>query len=154
MQQSLPSRSRPGLVTAAAIVLIIFGGLGTVFGLIGILGAGFVASVGGGIGMLLLILTLVSFVLAILSLAAGIGLLAGAGWSRGLAVMVSWAAILVSVASFVLNLMFFSTLEASSGVPGIAGGAAAGGIIGVVLAVAIYGFVIWALSREKAYFTA
>ena len=151
--QSAPARQRPGLVTAAAIVLIVFGALGTIFGLLG-LAASFAYAAIGGVGFLYPLLGVIGLVLAILGLVAGIGLLTDARWARGLAVWVSIGAIAVSVLSFILGIMFVGTLEAASGVPGVAAAGAAGGIIGVIIAVAIYGFVLWALNREKAYFGA
>ncbi len=153
MQQSMPARSRPGLVTAAAIVLIVFGALGTIFGLLG-LAVSLAFAAAGGIGILYTVLALVGLALAVLGLVAGIGLLTGGGWARGLAVWVSIGAITVSVLQLVLNIAFASQLETATGVQGATAGAATGGVIGLIIAVAIYGFVLWALNREKAYFGA
>ena len=156
MTTTAPPRSRPGLVTAAAIVLIVFGALGTIFGLLG-LPLSFAYTTLGGIGILFVILSLLGLVVAVLALVAGIGLLTNAAWAYRLAIWVSWTAIALSVLGLVLGLVFAGQLTSAFGVEAGAGATAAagvGGIFGVVIAVAIYGFVLWALNREKGYFTA
>ena len=144
------SRERPGIVTAAAIVLIVIGALGTVGGLLGLVGGGLVAGFGGGLEFFF-ILALVGLIVAILALVAGIGILTGKSWGRNLGIGVSVAAILLSVVSAFLTASIVSQIEQASGVSA-AGGDLLGGIGGVVITVLIYGFVIWALTKEKDYF--
>lgn len=142
---------RPGVVTAAAIVLIVIGALGTLGGLIGVFGSGLLAGFGGGLE-LFIILAIVGLVLAILAIVAGIGIFGAKRWAKNLGIWVSVAAILVSVINFFLAQAIFGAFDQSLGVS--SGGFLAGGILGIVIAVAVYGFVIWALTSKGEYFTA
>ncbi|MDQ3880856.1 MAG: hypothetical protein M3295_07280 [Chloroflexota bacterium] len=142
---------RPGVVTAAAIVLIVFGALGILGGLLGLLGGAFLAGVGGG--GLFVILALVGLVLAVGALVAGIGIFGANRWAYNLGIWVSVAAIVVAILNTILASSLANDISAGSGGQAFGGFATAGGIVGIVIAVAIYGFVIWALRSGRSYFT-
>jgi len=147
------TEGRPGLVTAAAIVLIIIGALGLVGGLIGLLGAGFLASLGGavgGLGAILLVLVIVALAIAVADLAAGIGIFSAKKWAQNLGVITSVAGILVGL----LGLIMTPTVTPGTGEGATAvGGGLTTGIVGFVITLAIRGFIIWALRSGRSYFT-
>jgi hypothetical protein len=142
---------RPGLVTAAAIVLIVFGALGILGGLFGLLGGAFLAGVGGG--GLFIVLALLGLVLAVGALVAGIGIFGANRWAYNLGIWVSVAAIVLAILNTVLASTLYSNVGAGTGAQAFGGFATAGGIVGIVIAVVIYGFVIWALRSGRSYFT-
>jgi hypothetical protein len=67
------SPARPGIVTAAAVLLFIGGGLGILGGLLGVTGGGFI---GGGLGGLAIVLGLVTLAVGALEIYAGVQVLA------------------------------------------------------------------------------
>lgn len=106
-----PGGQRPGMATAAAIVAIVWGGLGALLGLIGLSFAFFLSAI---LGLILLV-----------SLALSIGLLVGGimvltGKSPKLLLILSYIAIAVNVISLIISL-------AQSG------GSAFNGILGFIL---------------------
>jgi hypothetical protein len=110
-----PAGRRPGVVTGAAIVGIVWGGLGTLFGIIGLTLAFEINAVLG--------------LIVLLSTALSIGLLVGGiqtlqGKSPKLLLVISYVAIAINVLSLVLALISD-------------GGSAANGVLGFVLPVVV-----------------
>ena len=110
-----PAGPRPGVVTAAAIVGIVWGGLGTLFGIIG-LGLAFQLSA------LLGLIVLLSTALSIGLLVGGIQTLQGR--SPKLLLLISYVAIGINVLSLIVSLVS-------------EGGSAANGVLGFILPVVV-----------------
>lgn len=96
----------------------------------------------------------VGWVIAIASIVAGVGILGGKRWSRTLAIAVSVVGILSGLLSFFMTSSIAAEIESALGVPGEGGGALAGGLVGLILNLAVYGFVLWVLWRSGDYLTA
>jgi hypothetical protein len=125
-----PGGQRPGTVTGAAIVAIVWGGLGALFGLIA-LGIAFALSA------ILGLIILLSAALSVVLLVAGIFVLQGK--NPKLLVIICWVAIGINVLSLIINLAQNGS-NAFSGILGFI-------IPGVVLALMLQ-------PQSKQYFAA
>ncbi|WP_369253688.1 hypothetical protein [Geodermatophilus amargosae] len=125
-----PAGRRPGTVTAAAVIGIVWGGLGTLFGLLA-LGVAFAIS--GLLGLVLLLSTALSVGL----LVGGISVLNGR--PPKLLLVISYVAIAINVISLVVSL-------ASSG------GSAFNGVLGFILPGIVIALLVQPASKQ--YFAA
>lgn len=117
--------ARPGIVTAAAVLLFIGGGLGALGGLLAVTGGGFV---GGGLGGIAIVLGLVMLAVGALEIYAGVQVLALKEQGRMIGLVLAAIGALLSLLQL---------------------GAAPGSAI---LGLAINGFVIYALATTASAF--
>jgi hypothetical protein len=142
--------ARPGLVTAAAIVLLVLGVLTAIFGLFALLAASIFTSgmeipgmeqfgenAAGAIGGLIAIIGGVVVVFGVLQVLSGINIFSARSWARILGIVLT-----VIGALFGLLALFGGNDPAANSSP----------IFGLVLLVA-NGFVIWVLATNGRYFT-
>jgi hypothetical protein len=119
---------RPGIVTAAAVLLIVAGGFSVLGGLLLLTGAGVAAGV--GVGGLFIVLALISLGLGALEIYAGVQCLNLKESGRQIGVILAVIAAVLQVFSIGRS-------------PGTA-------IVGIALDL----FVVYALTQNKQYFTA
>ncbi|HXF73096.1 MAG TPA: hypothetical protein VNO79_10860 [Actinomycetota bacterium] len=119
------SPARPGLVTAAAVLLFIGGGLGALGGLLAVTGGGFV---GGGLGGIAIVLGLVMLAVGALEIYAGVQVLALKEQGRMIGLVLAAIGALLSLLQL-------------GAVPGSA-----------IVGLAINGFVIYALVTTASAF--
>lgn len=121
---------RPGAVTAVAVLFFVFGGLSALFGLLGLLGGGIVATeADGGIGGIIIVFSIISLAVGALQIWAGIEILKLKERGRMLGI------ILAAIAAL-LQLLNIGEAPVFS-----------------IIFIGVYGFVIWALSQNKEYFS-
>ena len=141
---------RPGITTAAAIVLIVLGVLTAILGLFALLAASIFASgmeipgieqlgdnAAGAIGGVIAIFGGVFIVFGILQVVSGINVFSAKGWARILGIVLA-----------VISALFGLLALLGSGEPG----ANSSPIVGLIL-LAANAFVIWALATNGRYFT-
>jgi hypothetical protein len=137
---------RPGSVTAAAIVLIVIGGLVALLGLLIVLAGSLLSGVGGtafsgqfanfpaAVAGLIVVIGAIFVAFGVLEVFAGIYLLPGRPWARITAIVVSVLGGLVSLGG-VLD-----------------GRGANGGIVIPLIFLVGYAYVIWAVSANGRWF--
>jgi hypothetical protein len=103
MQGTAPTQ-RPTGVTILAVLAIIGGVLGILFGLLAVLGGGLVAaSLDAGAGTLIIIFAIISIVIGVLYLAFGIGAWGLKPWAWMLGVIGAGLSLLSSIAQMILT---------------------------------------------------
>ena len=105
---------RPGAATAAAVLAIIFGGLGVIFGLLAVL-ASLLLLATGIYGILLLVLSILALGAGVLGLVGGIIMLTNKKSGATLVLAYAIVAVAVNVISFII------TIAMPGGVVNIAG---------------------------------
>lgn len=139
-----PPAARPGMVTGAAIVLIVIGVLTALFSLLIIAGGLFVSGLGssatnqagavfGAAGGVLAFVGILVLAWGVLEVVTGINVLSAKGWARVTGI------VLAAIGGL------FSLL-------GLFGGNQGGGIIFPIILLVAYAFVVWALITTGAYF--
>lgn len=142
--------ARPGMVTGAAIVLLVLGVLTAILGLFALLAASIFTSgmdipgmeqfgrnAAGAIGGIIAIVGGVFIVFGVLQVVSGINLFSARSWARILAIVLC-----------VIGALFGLLALLGSGEPG----ANSSPIFGLILLLA-NGFVVWALATTGRYFT-
>jgi len=138
---------RPAMVTAAGVIMIIFGAILCLFGVLFLIGGAFVGGSGAqfenqlpGIGVtagavagVIIVFAFIFLALGILDIVAGASVMSGRGWAR--------------ITGIVLAAIFalFSLL-------GLGSSSQNGGIVITLLVIAGNAFVIWALATTGAWF--
>src|SRR4051794_6811448 len=126
-----PTRQRPGLVTAAAIIGIAWGGLGALFSLIIMLGA---FALGAALGGLIFLIALALYVALLVG-----GIFALTGKPPKLLLYASYAGVAIGLLSFIISLV-------------ATGGNAVNGILGIVISGVIVALLLQPASKQ--YFAA
>ena len=141
---------RPGMVTAAGVVMIIFGALLSLLGVFALIGGAFISGSGssldsqfpgmggvtaGAVGGVIIVFALIFLALGILDILAGANVFGGRGWAR--------------ITGIVLAAIF-----AVISLLGIGGSSQNGGIIVTLLIIAGNVFIIWALATTGSWFGA
>jgi hypothetical protein len=137
------------MVTAAGVIMIIFGAILCLFGVLFLIGGAFVGGSGarfenelpgvgvtaGAVAGVIIVFAFIFLALGILNIVAGANVFGGRGWAR--------------ITGIVLAAIFavFSLL-------GIGGSSQNGGIVITLLVIAGNVFVIWALATTGAWFAA
>ena len=146
------SGARPGGVTAAAVILIVVGALGVIFGLIAAVGGGVVAAnLSGGLGGAAIVIALLVLAFAIVEIIAGVKILGLNDTWRVVGIVVA----AVALAFTVIGL--FGAFAGSSVIDPVSGaqldtGPQVGSIIMNLIFIALYVFVIMQLVKNKASF--
>jgi len=96
---------RPGAATGAAVLAIIFGALGALFGLLAVVGSGVIIAAMGTIGVLLMILSIITLGVAVLGLIGGIMMLGNKKGGYTLTLVYAIVALIANVVSFVLTIV-------------------------------------------------
>ena len=133
--------SRPGPVTIAGIVLIVLGGLVALAGLaafaVGNIVGGMFAfgtqgsSVAGAIGGVVAVFAVILIAWGVLEVVTGIFTLSGQSWARITGIVLSIIGVLFSLGGL---------------------GSRGGGIVFAIVVLAAYGYTIWALATNGAWF--
>ncbi|MFN2483576.1 MAG: hypothetical protein ABR509_01385, partial [Candidatus Limnocylindria bacterium] len=158
---------RSGLLTTAAIILIIYGVITALLGVLagiagGILGGaagglgsqlGEGAAFVGGAGIAVLIFGIIVAAIGILEIITGANLFGGKGWARVLGFIFAVLGILGGIIGLLSGIASQSTTTGLNA--DVAAASAGGGIFSIVFAViglVAHGLVIWALATSGAYF--
>jgi hypothetical protein len=138
------------MVTAAGVVMIIFGALLSLLGVFALIGGAFISGSGssldsqfpgmggvtaGAVGGVIIVFALIFLALGILDILAGANVFGGRGWAR--------------ITGIVLAAIF-----AVISLLGIGGSSQNGGIIVTLLIIAGNVFIIWALATTGSWFGA
>jgi hypothetical protein len=151
-QPGSPATSRPGGVTAAAVLLIILGALTAIGGIFVMVGGGALAGTFGGLGGVIIVVGVLALAFAVFEIISGIKILGlNPGWRIAGIVLAAIGAVfsLISlIGSFSSGEAQFDpdTFEFSSGGPNI------GGIIFNLIFLAAYVVVIVLLARNSRAF--
>ena len=149
-----PGTDRPGSVTAAAIILLIFGvlvSLGGVLALIGgaALGSGGLGGLGGALGGAVAVFGVILLAFGVLEIITGINLFGGKSWARIVGFILAGLGVLFSLFGLIGS---FSTPTATDFAGTQATGPSVVNIIVNLVVLAAYAYVIYALATAGRYF--
>jgi hypothetical protein len=142
-----PATQAPVAIRVFGILYIVFGGMGLLCSPMTLLGLAQMRTLLGNnpAAMGFFIFSgVLSIISAAVMLAAGIGLVRNREWARRLAVIYSWASIVLGLVSTVLTVMFLAGRAGSA--PELWGGLI-GGVIGGLFGLAFNGLTIYFLTR-------
>lgn len=137
----------PVAIRVFGILYIVFGGMGLLCSPVTLLGLAQMRTMfGGNPGAMAFFIAsgVLSIISAAVMLAAGIGLVRNREWARRLAVIYSWASIVLGIVSTVITVALMSGRAGSA--PEMVGGLI-GGIIGGLFGLAFNGLTIYFLTR-------
>jgi hypothetical protein len=120
---SMAEGARPGAATGAAIIEIIFGGIGTIVSLIGLFASFGLLTIGGIAGIISLIQGLLGLVVCVIGLVAGIMLISNKRNGMSMSPIWIWGTIVLFVLGIISGVVLMSAVTSTTS--GVLGAAAA-----------------------------